>query len=77
MASLDTLFLCSAALQAWLCSYKKREYFESTADALINESVNDSNNIYQTLLETALQLQQIMAKTSNNVDDDTLNNIEH
>ena len=52
-------------------------YFKSTADALINESVNESNDIYQTLLDTPLQLRQIMTKTSNNVDDDTLNNIEH
>ena len=50
--------------------------FKSTADALINESVNDSNDFYQTLLETALPLRQVMAKTSNNLDDDTMNNIE-
>ena len=42
---------------------------------MINESVNDSNDFYQTLLETALPLRQMMAKTSN-VDDDTMNNIE-
>ena len=44
-------------------------YFKSTADALINESVNDSNDFYQTLLETALPLympiekRRIMMKT--------------
>ena len=43
---------------------------------MINESVNDSNDFYQTLLETALPLRQMMAKTSNNLDDDTMNNIE-
>ena len=51
-------------------------YFKSTADALINESVNDSNDFYQTLLETGLPLWQMMAKTSNNLDDDAMNNIE-
>ena len=51
-------------------------YFKSTADALINESVNDSNDFYQTFLETALLLRQMMAKTSNNLDDDAMNNIE-
>ena len=51
-------------------------YFKSTADALKNESVNDSNDFYQTLLETALPLRQMMAKTLNNLDDDTMNNIE-
>ena len=51
-------------------------YFKSTADTLINESVNESNNFYQTLLETALPLRQMMAKTSSNLDDDTINNIE-
>ena len=50
-------------------------YFKSTADALINESVNNSNDSYQTLLETALPLRQ-MAKTSSNLDDGTMNNIE-
>ena len=43
---------------------------------MINESVNDLNNFYQTLLETALPLQQMMAKTLNNLNDDTINNIE-
>ena len=51
-------------------------YFKSTADTLINESVNESNDFYQTLLETALPLRQMMAKTSSNLDDDTINNIE-
>ena len=51
-------------------------YFKSTADALINESVNDSKDFYQTLLETALPLRQMMTKTSNNLDDHTTNNIE-
>ena len=51
-------------------------YFKSTADALINESVNDSNNFYQTLLETGLPLRQMMAKTSNDLDDDTMNNFD-
>ena len=51
-------------------------YFESTADALINESVNDSNDFYQTFVETVLLLQQMMAKTSNNLDDDAMDNIE-
>ena len=51
-------------------------YFKSTADALINESVNDSHDFYQTLLETALPLRQMMAKTSNNLDDDTMDNID-
>ena len=43
---------------------------------MINESVNDLNNFYQTLLETALPLQQMMAKTLNNLNDDTINTIE-
>ena len=51
-------------------------YFKSTADSLISGSVNDSNNFYQTLLETALPLKYMMAKASNNLDDDTTNNIE-
>ena len=55
---------------------KPKLNFKSTADALINESVNDSNDFYQTLLETALPLRQVMAKISNNLDDDTMNNIE-
>ena len=37
-------------------SKKLTLYFKSTADALINESVNYSNDFYQTLLETALPL---------------------
>ena len=40
---------------------------------MINESVND---FYQTLIETALPLQQMVIKTSNDLDDDTMNNIE-
>ena len=48
----------------------------STADALRNESVNDSHDFYQTLLETALPLRQMMAKTSNNLDGDTMDNID-
>ena len=44
-------------------------YFESTADTLINESTNDSNSFYETLLKTALPLRRMMAKTSNNLDD--------
>ena len=51
-------------------------YFESTADSLINESVNDSNDFYQTFVETALLLRQMMAKTSKNLDDDAMDNIE-
>ena len=51
-------------------------YFKSTADSLISGSVNDSNNFYQTLLETALPLKYMMGKASNNLDDDTTNNIE-
>ena len=51
-------------------------YFKSTADALMNESVNDSNEFYQNLLETALPLKQMMAKFSNNLDDDTMKNID-
>ena len=51
-------------------------YFKSTADSLISGSVNDSNNFYQTLLETALPLKYMMAKASNNLDDDTTINIE-
>ena len=43
---------------------------------MINELVNDLNNFYQTLLETALPLQQMMAKTLNNLNDDTINTIE-
>ena len=55
---------------------KLKLYFKSTADALINESVNDSNDFSLTLLENALPLRQMMAKTLNNLDDDTMNNIE-
>ena len=51
-------------------------YFKSTTGALINELVNDSYDFYQTLIETALPLRQMMAKTLNNLDDDTMNNIE-
>ena len=51
-------------------------HFKSTTDALINELVNDSNEFYQTLIETALPLRQMMAKTLNNLDNDTMNNIE-
>ena len=51
-------------------------YFKSTADSLINESVNDSNDFYQTFVETALLLRQMMAKTSKNLDDDAMDNIE-
>ena len=51
-------------------------YFKSTADVLINDSVNDSHDFYQTLLETALPLRQMMAKTSNNLDGDTMDNID-
>ena len=51
-------------------------YFESTADSLKNESVNDSNDFYQTFVETALLLRQMMAKTSKNLDDDAMDNIE-
>ena len=51
-------------------------YFKSTADALMNESVNDSNDFYQNLLETAWPLKQMMAKFSNNLDDDTMKNID-
>ena len=58
------------------CRQKLMLYFKSTADTLINESVNESNDFYQTLLETALPLRQMMAKTSSNLDDDTINNIE-
>ena len=43
---------------------------------MINQSVNDSNDLYQTLLKTALSLQQMMAKTSSNLDDDTMNKID-
>ena len=53
-------------------SKKLTLYYKSTADALINESLND---FYQTLLETALRLRQMMTKTSNNLDDDTMKNI--
>ena len=42
----------------------------------MNESVNDSNEFYQNLLETALPLKQMMAKFSNNLDDDTMKNID-
>ena len=45
-------------------------YSKPKAHALINESVNDSNDFYLTLIETALLLRQMMAKTSNNIDDD-------
>ena len=34
--------------------------FKSTADSLISGSVNESNNFYQTLLETALPLKYMM-----------------
>ena len=47
-----------------------------TADALINKSVNDSNDFYQTLPKTALPLRQMMAKSWNNLDDDNMNNVE-
>ena len=43
-------------------------FFKSTADALISDSINDSNEYYQTLLDTALPLRQI-EKTFNNLDD--------
>ena len=62
--------------ELWNVGKKFTLYFKSTADVLINESVNDLNNFYQTLLETALPLQQMMAKTLNNLNDDTINNIE-
>ena len=39
---------------------KRTLYFKSTADSLISGSVNDSNNFYQTLLETALPLKYMM-----------------
>ena len=58
------------------CRQKLTLCFKSTADALINQSVNDSNDLYQTLLETALPLQQMMVKTSSDLDDDTMNNID-
>ena len=50
-------------------------FFKSTADALINNSINDSNDYYQTLLGTVLPLRQ-MEKTSNNLDDNIITNIE-
>ena len=37
-------------------------FFKSTADALINDSINDSNDYYQTLLDTVLPLRQMMEK---------------
>ena len=58
------------------CRQKLTLCFKPTTYALINQSVNDSNDMYQTLLETALPLQQMMAKTSSNLDDDTMNNID-
>ena len=37
-------------------------FFKSTANALINNSINDSNDYYQTLLDTVLPLRQLMEK---------------
>ena len=37
-------------------------FFKSTADDLINDSIIDSNDYYQTLLDTVLPLQQMMEK---------------
>ena len=58
------------------CDKKLTLCFKSTADASINESVNDSNDFYQTLQEATLPLRQMIAKPSNNLDDNTMNNIE-
>ena len=43
-------------------------FFKSTADAVINDSINNSNDCYQTLLDTVLPLRQMMEKISNNLD---------
>ena len=43
-------------------------FFKSTAHAVINDSINNSNDYYQTLLDTVLPLRQTMEKTSNNLD---------
>ena len=51
-------------------------FFKSTADALLNDSINDSDDYYQTLLDTVLPLRQMMEKTSNNLDDNIITNIE-
>ena len=51
-------------------------FFKSTADDLINDSISDSNDCYQTLLDTVLPLRQMMEKTSNNLDDNIITNIE-
>ena len=51
-------------------------FFKSTADDLINDSLSDSNDCYQTLLDTVLPLRQMMEKTSNYLDDNIITNIE-
>ena len=45
-------------------------FFKSTADALINDAIYDSNDYYQTLLDTVLPLQH------DNLDDNIITNIE-
>ena len=52
-------------------------FFKSTANALINNSINDSNDYYQTLLDTVIPLRQMMEKISNNLDDNIISNVEH
>ena len=51
-------------------------FFKSTADDLINDSLSDSNDCYQTLLDTVLPLRQMMEKTSNYLDDNIITNIK-
>ena len=51
-------------------------FFKSTADDLINDSISDSNDCYQTLLDTVLPLRQMMEKTSNYLDDNIITNIK-
>ena len=60
-----------------LCNVGKKLtlFFNSTADILISDSVKDSNDFYQSMLDTALPLRQMMTETSNNFDE-TFKNID-
>ena len=59
-------------MQCWEKAYI---FFNSTASTLIFDSVKDSNEFYQSMLDTALPLRQMMTETSNNFDE-TFKNID-